>query len=57
MGGCSWPYTLRVEKWEAKIRRLHQYLRWWAKNISGAYKKEKKLLLNKLDELDKKRWN
>ena len=37
-----------------KIRRLRQYLRGWAKNTSGAYKKEKKLLLNKLDELDKK---
>lgn len=36
------------------IRRLQQYLRGWAKNTSGAYKKEKKALLNKLDELDKK---
>ena len=26
----------------------------WAKNTSGAYKKEKKKLLAKLDELDKK---
>lgn len=40
------------EKWQAKIRRLRQYLRGWAKNISGVYKKEKKMLLNKLNELD-----
>lgn len=38
-----------IEKWEAKIRRLRQ----WG-NISGAYRKEKKYLLNKLDELGKK---
>ena len=43
-----------LERWQAKIRRLRQYLRGWAKNLSGAYKKEKKVLLNKLDELDKK---
>jgi hypothetical protein len=34
-----------LEKWQAKIRRLRQYLRGWAKNISGAYKKEKKIAL------------
>jgi len=39
---------------QAKIRRLHQYLKGWAKNTSAAYKKEKKKLLAKLDELDKK---
>ena len=43
-----------LERWQAKIRKLRQYLRGWAKNVSGAYKKEKKTLLNKLDELDKK---
>lgn len=43
-----------LERWQAKIRRLPQYLRGWAKNISGAYKKENNMLLNKLDELDKK---
>ena len=42
-----------LERWQAKIRRLRHYLRGWAKNVSGAYKKEKKELLNKLDELDK----
>jgi hypothetical protein len=43
-----------LERWQAKIRRLRQYLRRWAKNMSGAYKKEKKELLNKLNELDKR---
>jgi len=43
-----------LERWQAKIRRLRQYLRGWAKNMSGTYKKEKNELLNKLDELDKK---
>jgi len=43
-----------IERWQNKIRRLRQYLRGWAKNISGHYKKEKKELLDKLDELDKK---
>jgi hypothetical protein len=46
-----------LERWQAKIRRLRQYLKGWAKNVSGAYKKEKKELLNKLDELDKKAEN
>jgi hypothetical protein len=31
-----------LERWQAKIRRLCQYLRGWAKNVSGAYKKEKR---------------
>ena len=43
-----------LEKWQAKLRRLLQYLRGWAQNVSGAYKKEQKTLLEKLDELDKK---
>jgi hypothetical protein len=43
-----------LERWQAKIRRLRQYLRGWAKTVSGAYKKKKKELLDKLDELDKK---
>ena len=30
-----------LKRWQAKIRRLRQYLRGWAKNISGNYKKEK----------------
>jgi mannosylglycoprotein endo-beta-mannosidase len=43
-----------IERWQAKIRRLRQHLRGWAKNVSGAYKLEKTSILNKLDELDKK---
>jgi exonuclease III len=43
-----------MERWQAKIRRLRQHLRGWAKNVSGAYKKEKKKLLDTLDSLDKK---
>jgi hypothetical protein len=46
-----------LKRWQAKIRKLCQYLRGWAKNVSGAYKKEKKTLLNKLNELDKKAEN
>jgi hypothetical protein len=58
MVSVVWQSTLVVgsplERWQAKIKRLHQYLRGWAKNLSGAYKKEKTTILNKLDELDKK---
>jgi hypothetical protein len=43
-----------IERWQTKIRRLRQHLRGWAKNVSGAYKKEKTTILNKLDKLDKK---
>jgi hypothetical protein len=30
-----------LEKWQNKIRNLRKYLRGWAKNASGTYKKEK----------------
>ena len=43
-----------IQRWQAKIRRLRQYLKGWAKDVSGAYKKEKTTILNKLDELDRK---
>jgi predicted nucleotide-binding protein (sugar kinase/HSP70/actin superfamily) len=43
-----------LERWQNKIRRLRQYRRGWAKNLSEHYKKEKSELLNKLDTLDKK---
>jgi uncharacterized protein YaiL (DUF2058 family) len=43
-----------LQRWQTKIRKVRQYLRGWAKHMSGSYKKEKKALLNKLDELDKK---
>jgi mannosylglycoprotein endo-beta-mannosidase len=58
MVGEVWHNTLAqgspIEIWQAKIRRLRQHLRGWAKHMSGAYKKEKTTLLDKLDELDKK---
>jgi exonuclease III len=43
-----------MKKWQNKIRRLRQFLRGWAKNMAGAYKKEKKELMRKSEELDKK---
>jgi hypothetical protein len=43
-----------MQRWQNKIRRLRQFLRGWAKNLSGAYKKEKQELLRKAEELDKK---
>jgi len=46
-----------LERWQNKIRRLRQFLRGWAKNKSGHYKKEKKELISMLDQLDKKSEN
>jgi hypothetical protein len=43
-----------MQRWQNKIRRLRQFLRGWAKNRNGAYKKEKQELLRKAEELDKK---
>jgi hypothetical protein len=43
-----------LERWQAKIRRLRQHLRGWAKHTSGILRREKKDLLDKLDSLDKK---
>jgi exonuclease III len=43
-----------MQKWQNKIRRLRQFLRGWAKNMNGAYKKEKQELMRKAEELDKK---
>jgi hypothetical protein len=41
-----WSYGYQVtdpmQKWQTKIRRSKQHHRGWAKNVSGAYKKEKK---------------
>jgi hypothetical protein len=44
-----------IQKWQNKIRRLRQFLRGWAKNMSGAYKKEKQELMRRAEELDKKK--
>lgn len=43
-----------MEVWQNKIRHLRQYLRGWAKNISGTYKAEKEHLLSIIDVLDTK---
>jgi hypothetical protein len=43
-----------MQRWKNKVRRLRQFLRGWAKNMNGSYKKEKQELLRKAEELDKK---
>jgi hypothetical protein len=43
-----------LERWQAKIRRLGHHLRGWAKHTTGSCRKEKKMLLSLLDNLDKK---
>jgi hypothetical protein len=43
-----------VERWQHKVRHLSQFLRGWAKNLSGVHKKEKKRLTLLIDELDLK---
>jgi hypothetical protein len=43
-----------MQRWQNKMRRLRQFLRGRAKNMNGAYKKEKQELLRKAEELDKK---
>jgi hypothetical protein len=43
-----------MQRCQNKIRRLRQFLRGWAKNMNGVYKKEKQELLRKAEELDKK---
>jgi hypothetical protein len=46
-----------METWQKKIRHLRSFLRGWAKNLSGVYKKEKDRLSNLIDHLDKKAEN
>jgi hypothetical protein len=41
-----------IESWKKKIRHLRKFLRGWARNVSGEYKKEKERLLNIIDSLD-----
>jgi hypothetical protein len=41
-----------IVTWQNKIRHLRRFLRGWAKNLSGKYKKEKERLLNIIDFLD-----
>jgi hypothetical protein len=44
----------QMEKWQARIRKVRQHLRGWAKHTSGSLKKEKKEIISKLDDIDKK---
>ena len=46
-----------TETWQNKIRHIRQFLRGWAKNISGEYKKLKEKLLLLINELDIKAEN
>jgi hypothetical protein len=41
-----------IESWQKKIRHLTKFLRGWAWNASGEYKKEKERLLNIIDRID-----
>jgi hypothetical protein len=41
-----------IKTWKNKIRHLICYLRCWAKNLSGKYKKETECLLSIIDTLD-----
>jgi hypothetical protein len=43
-----------LERWQNKIRNLIQYLRGWAKHMTGIYRKEKKNLISLIDLLDKR---
>ena len=43
-----------IERWQNKIRHLRRFLKGWAKNLSGKYRKEKERLLAIIDELDLK---
>ncbi|XP_024310192.1 uncharacterized protein LOC112268600 [Brachypodium distachyon] len=43
-----------IERWQNKIRHLRRFLRGWAKNQSGLYKKERDRLLHIIDTLDVK---
>jgi hypothetical protein len=43
-----------LQIWQNKLRRLRQYLRGGSKNYIGAFRKEKKELSDRIDQLDKK---
>jgi exonuclease III len=43
-----------MERWQNKIRHLRQFLRGWARDLSGHYKIEKERLSYIIDVLDKK---
>ena len=46
--------TSNVDRWKNKIRHLRQYLRGWAKNLSGTYKDERERLIKLIDDFDRK---
>jgi exonuclease III len=54
---CESQGSTSIEIWQNKIRSLRRYLRGWAKNMNGTYKKEKNDILIKIDQLDKKSQN
>jgi hypothetical protein len=41
-----------IDIWQNKIRHLRRFLKGWAKNRSGVYKKENERLMILIDELD-----
>ena len=43
-----------IAKWQNKIRHLRKFLKGWAKNLSGKYRKEKERFLAIIEELDLK---
>jgi hypothetical protein len=43
-----------MEIWQNKVHHLRQFLRGWARNLSGTYKVEKEQLLCTIDTLDRK---
>jgi hypothetical protein len=43
-----------IDKWKEKTRILRRHIKGWHINVEKAYKKDKKILLEKLDVLDKK---
>jgi hypothetical protein len=43
-----------LNRWQNKIRHLRQFIRGWARSLSGKYKTEKERMLNIIDILDKK---
>jgi hypothetical protein len=43
-----------IDKWQEKVRKLRRHIKGWHINVEGVYRKEKKMLLDKMDVLDKK---
>jgi hypothetical protein len=41
-----------LKRWQHKIQRVRKFLRGWARNTTGNYKKEKVDLIKKAEELD-----